>query len=207
MEEFSIPEINGRAKVDKEKHLISTLQCFLMLLSFLVLTSSQRCFYFTTANRTPTGIANASNILVLFTNGIAKMFLKAMGSNKYKHRKNTLLARGKLNSIEKNILKAECSGRMRNEVWKTKQKYNICWDNKTMLSYCLKCRKKQVKAQKKKRLRWKNHVIVQVCNLWQQKSPNSSNSKTPPTCWAETGFIYSAFGLSTKNKTQNKNNK
>lgn len=84
--------------------------------TFLVLTSSQRCFYFTTANRTPTGIANANNILVLFTNGIAKMFLKAMGSNKYKHRKNTLLARGKLNSIEKIVLKAEYSGRMRNEV-------------------------------------------------------------------------------------------
>lgn len=44
------------------------------------------------------------------------MFLKAMGSNKYKHRKNTLLARGKLNSIEKIVLKAEYSGRMRNEV-------------------------------------------------------------------------------------------
>ena len=83
--------------------------------TFLVLTSNQRCFYFTTANHTPTGIANASNILVLFTNGIAKMFFKAMGLNKYKHRKNTLLARGKLNSIEKIVLKAE-SGRMRNEV-------------------------------------------------------------------------------------------
>ena len=44
------------------------------------------------------------------------MFFKAMGLNKYKHRKNTLLARGKLNSIEKIVLKAEYSGRMRNEV-------------------------------------------------------------------------------------------
>ena len=74
--------------------------------TFLVLTSNQRCFYFTTANHTPTGIANASNILVLFTNGIAKMFFKAMGLNKYKHRKNTLLARGKLNSIEKKYIES-----------------------------------------------------------------------------------------------------
>ena len=55
----------------------------------------------------PIVIANASvSLVVLISNEIVKMFLKTMGKLKNKHIKIALLARSKLNGIEKIISKA-----------------------------------------------------------------------------------------------------
>ena len=125
---------------------------------------------FTTVIGIPVGIANARLSLAFsLCTGLVKKLLKATRNKKKKHNKIVMLARSKLNSIENKISEAlinnhisqkdfitiingernyrelkESIRMMKGDEDKKKILINL-YKYKTMLSYCLKCKKKKKK--------------------------------------------------------------
>lgn len=108
IEEFFITDINNREKMSKKlsKYMTTLHYTDKALLVLSGASNDVSLCSFTTAIDAPVVIASANICLVFLTsNGNLKTFLKTMGKEKNKHRKIALLARTKLNIIQKIIYK------------------------------------------------------------------------------------------------------
>ena len=165
-EDYFITEIKERELMSKKlSKYISFFDCFDRSLTVLLATSGRVSIAsFTTVIGTPVGIASASFSLVFsLCTGLVKKILKATRNKKKKHNIIVMLARSKLNSIESKISEALIKNQISHEdfmtiideernyrelkesirLMKGQEDKNVYVDYKykTMVSYCLKCKK------------------------------------------------------------------
>ena len=170
IEDYFIAEIKERALMSKKlSKYISFFDYFDKSLIVLSVTSGAVSIAsFAAVIGEPIRITCASLSLAFsLCTGLVKKLLKATRNKKKKHNKIVMLARRKLNSIESKISEAFISNQINHEdfitiineernyrelkqnirmIKKTKKEILInSFKYKTMLSYCLKCKKKKKK--------------------------------------------------------------
>ena len=118
MKYFFIADINDREKMNKKPSEYTAAVDYADKTELVLSGASSRVslYSFTAAIGTPVGIASIC-LVFLISNGIVKIFLKAMGREKNKHIKIALSARSKINSIEKIISKALIDSNNSHEVF------------------------------------------------------------------------------------------